>query len=129
MADNKPEAPEVVAQEAKTVGDENMTPREREFEVVSESVQAQVPGKPEDPASTVKVHEVYVTTDTVITDTSDPLAVQIPDAGRGDLNLPIHALDAPTVEEVFASKAAKVEERDGDVPTASDPNPAAHEDE
>lgn len=106
MADDiKPDFPEVVAQEAKTVGDENLSPREVTVEVNKESVPAQVPGKADAPAETVKVHEVVVATDTVITDTSDPLAVQVPDAGRGSLDLPIHSLDAPTPEEQFAASA------------------------
>lgn len=123
--DIKPDLPEVVAQEAKTVGDENLEAREPSVEVNKDSVPAQVSGKPEAPADTVKVHEVFVTTDTVITDTSDPLAVQVPDAGRGTLDLPIHGLDRPTVEQVFAADASEVQEREGDALTAADPNPDA----
>ena len=90
---------------ASTIGDENMEPREPEVEVNSDSVPAQVMGEPAPAVTTVPVHETYVTTDTVITDTSDPLAVQIPDAGRGDASLPIHGLTRPTVEQFFAENA------------------------
>ncbi len=102
-----PELPPIATQEASTIGDENLEVREPEFEVNTESVPAQVMGQPAPAVTTVPVHETYVTTDTVITDTSDPLAVQIPDAGRGSLDLPIHGLSRPTVEQYFAAEAAK----------------------
>jgi hypothetical protein len=105
-----PALPEVSEANPKTVGDDNFSPREPEFEVVKDEVDAQVTGKPEDEATKVKVHEVHVTTDTVITDTSDPLAVQIPDAGRGSLDLPIHELARPTVEQFFAEHASKADD-------------------
>lgn len=97
-----PPVPEVVAQEAKTVGDDQFTPREPTVEVVKEEVDAQVVQPREGDHDKVNVHEVRVETDTVITDPSDPLAVQVPDAGRGSLDLPIHGLDAPTPEQAFA---------------------------
>lgn len=127
MADNniKPEVPAVVAQEAKVVGDDNLQARKPSVEVNKDQVTAQVAQPREGDADKVNVHEVAVATDTVITDPSDPLAVQVPDAGRGSLVLPVHSLDGPTVEKVFASDASKVEERDGDAPKASDPNPDA----
>lgn len=102
--------PQVVAQEAKTVGDDNLTPREPTHEVVSEQVDAQVAQPREADRTKVDVHEVTVVTDTVITDPSDPLAVQVPDAGRGDNSLPIHDLAGPTVEQVFADQADEAEE-------------------
>lgn len=104
-----PALPDVANADEKTTGDD-FAPREPEFHVEKDSVPAQVMGKPEDVPSEVKVHEVYVTTDTVITDTSDPLAVQIPDAGRGTLDLPIHELARPTVEQFFAEHASKADE-------------------
>lgn len=105
-----PALPEVANADEKTVGDDQFVPREPDFTVDKDSVPAQVMGKPEDVPSEVKVHEVHVTTDTVITDTSDPLAVQIPDAGRGTLDLPIHELARPTVEQFFAEHASKADD-------------------
>jgi hypothetical protein len=101
MADTTPPQTEVVAQEAKTVGDDNLKVREPDTQVNAEQVAAQVAQPREGDADKVNVHETSVTTDTVITDTSDPLAVQVPDAGRGSLDLPIHALSGPVVEDVF----------------------------
>lgn len=99
--------PQIAAQEAKTVGDENLSPREPEFEINADEVPAQVMGKPDAPVSVVPVHETFVATDRIITDTSDPLAVQIPDAGRGDASLPAHRLAGPTVEQYFAENASE----------------------
>lgn len=99
-----PTAP-IVSQKAKTVGDENLTPREPTFQVVSEKVSAQVASKPEADRPKVDVHETHVQLDEIITDPSSPLAVQIPDAGRGDSSLPIHLLSGPTPEQVFAAAA------------------------
>lgn len=98
--------PEVTAQEAKTVGDENLPdPREPQVETVQDQVDAQVVQEREGAADKVNVHEVSVTLDEVITDTADPLAVQVPDAGRSPLltsGLPIAGLDAERPEDVFA---------------------------
>lgn len=107
-----------------TVGDEAVNAHVREVDVntVKEDVPAQVVAKPIDASATVPVHEVSVTLDTVITDPSDPLAVQIPDAGRGFLDLPIHALDAPTPEQALADGSAD----EATEPVAADePNPDA----
>lgn len=110
-ADVTQEAPEVVAQEAKTVGDENLPePREPQADVRKEEVAAQVAQPREADRSTVSVHETVVTTDEVITDPASPLAVQVPDAGRGDSSLPIHALAGERVEDVFAREASKSDE-------------------
>jgi hypothetical protein len=76
-----------------------------QVEVVQEDVPAQVTGAPAVPVEVVRVHETHVTTDRVITDPNSPEAVQIPDAGRGALDLPIHALSNPSPEEVFAAQA------------------------
>lgn len=135
MADEKAtqtEAPAVTAQEQKLVGDEAVQAEITEVkpEVVREQVAAQVVQPREGDSDKVNVHETFIRTDTVITDPSDPRAVQIPDAGRGDLSLPIHALDGETVEAVFAREAGSVEERSADEPVpgdASEPNPAASE--
>ncbi len=108
---NTQENPDVVpALPDAPAAEQEFEPRKPTFEVEKDTVPAQVAGKPEDASTEVKVHEVYVTTDTVITDTSDPLAVQIPDAGRGTLDLPIHNLARPTVEEFFAAKASKADD-------------------
>lgn len=98
--------PEVATQQASTIGDENMEPRKPTVDVNQDSVPAQVMGEPAPAVETVPVHETVVATDRVIIDTKDPLAVQIPDAGRGNPALPIHSISGPTVEQVFAKHAA-----------------------
>lgn len=116
MADENttPVLPTVTSQKGATIGDENLPePREADVAVEQRQDKAQVVAKPEPAPSKVEVYEVAVTTDTVITDPSDPLAVQIPDAGRGSLLLPIHQfVGAEHVEDVFA--------RDGQAPEESD---------
>lgn len=102
-----PEAPVITAQEAKTVGDENLTTREPDYVVVQDQVDAQVVQPREGDHDKVNVHEVHVQLDEVITDPASPLAVQVPDAGRGSLDLPIHSLAGQTVEQVFAEKASE----------------------
>ena len=102
-----PSTPAVTAQESKTVGDDALEVRSVEISVTKEEAPAQVVQPREGDSDVVHVHEVYVTTDEIITDPSSPLAVQIPDAGRGSLDLPIHGLDQGTVEEVFARDASK----------------------
>src|SRR4051794_28336502 len=103
MADEQitPEAPAVTAQEAKVVGDDGLSVREATVDVVKEQVPAQVVQPRESDSDVVNVHEVAVAMDEVITDPSSPLAVQVPDAGRGTLDLPIHKLSGQTVEEQF----------------------------
>lgn len=117
MADETPtpKLPRVQSQEGALIGDENLPgPREPDVEVEQRQDRAQVVATPESAPDTVEVFEVAVTTDTVITDPSDPLAVQVPDAGRGSLLLPIHQfVGARTVEEVFAEEAG--ENRDADL--------------
>lgn len=119
MADTPtPKLPGVAAQEGALVGDENL-PEPREVESVVEQRQddAQVVAKAGPPVDKVEVFEVVVTTDEVITDPSSPLAVQIPDAGRGSLNLPIHAfVGARTVEDIFAEDASANEDDSSDEP-------------
>jgi hypothetical protein len=110
-ADVTPAAPQVVSQEASIVGDENLPePREPQADVRKDEVDAQVAQPREPDAAKVSVHEVVVVTDEVITDPSSPLAVQVPDAGRGSLDLPIHALAGETVEAVFAREASNADE-------------------
>lgn len=99
--------PAVTAQEAKVVGDDNLEVREPTANVFQEQVAAQVVQPREGDTDKVNVHEVSVQMDTVITDPSSPLAVQIPDAGRGSLDLPIHGLDAERPEDFFAREASK----------------------
>ncbi len=108
-----PEAPQVVSQEGALVGDENQPdPREPEVYVNKDSVTAQVAPEREAPTDNVPVHEVQVTLDEVILDPSAPEAVQVPDAGRGFLDLPIHALAAGSPEKRF---------EDGTADEATDP--------
>ncbi len=112
MTDIKPELNEVVAQKAKLVGDEAVQEHVHEVkpEVNTEAVAAQVAQPREADNDKVPVHETAIALDRVITDPSDPLAVQVPDAGRGSLDLPIHGLAAPTVEQVFADSASDASE-------------------
>ena len=103
---------EVVAQEAKLVGDAEVHDEKFvvEPEVNTEAVPAQVSPPREEAAAEVPVHETYVQTDEVILDPSDPRAVQVPDAGRGSLDLPIHQLGEGHVEDKFAAEASKADE-------------------
>jgi hypothetical protein len=108
-----PEAPQVISQEGALVGDENQPePREVEVYVNKDAVGAQVAPEREAPAEQVPVHEVQVTLDEVILDPSSPEAVQVPDAGRGFLDLPIHNLAKGTPEQRF---------EDGTADEATDP--------
>jgi hypothetical protein len=108
-----PAAPEVVSQEGALVGDENQPDaREPEVYVNQDSVTAQVAPERQAPADNVPVHEVQVTLDEVILDPSAPEAVQVPDAGRGFLDLPIHALANGSPEKRF---------EDGTADEATDP--------
>lgn len=105
--DITPQVPEVTAQKQKTVGDENLPePREVEVDVNKDRVKTMRVQQREPDAAYAPVHETVVTVDTVITDPSSPLAVQIPDAGRGNLQLPITGLNEGTVEERFAAASS-----------------------
>lgn len=114
MADEKIQVPEpqVTSQKGALVGDEAVqaAAKDVEPEVVSENVSAQVAPKRESDPKQVPVHETVVATDTVITDPSSPEAVQVPDAGRGSTDLPIHQLAEPKPEDVFSSEASKSED-------------------
>lgn len=101
-------APPVAAQESKLVGDEAIASAAAEddnfvADHTDEEADAQVVQDREKDPATVAVKETHVKVDTVITDPSSPLAVQVPDAGRGDASTPIANafLDAKTVEEQF----------------------------
>lgn len=106
MAIEVPQQP-VNAPENALVGEDAEGAREAEVSVVAADVPAQVTGAPSVVAETVAVHEVAVATDKVITDPNSPEAVQVPDAGRGSLDLPIHALAGPRPEDVFAAASSK----------------------
>lgn len=71
--------------------------------VNTEPVVAQVAGEPAPPVEQIPVHEVHVVADKVITDTKDPLAVQVPAGGIGDALTPIGAAfeNAKTPEDIF----------------------------
>jgi hypothetical protein len=116
----KPVLADPVAQEAKLVGDDALEVREVPVDVHTDEVAAQVAQPREADSAVVHVHETSVTLDEVITDPSDPRAVQIPDAGRGSLDLPIHGLSGKTPEQVFADSASdSVEVSDEDRAKAS----------
>ena len=118
MSDIKPDLPGVAAPENALVGDEGVVARDADVEVVREDAKAQVTGPPAKPVETVKVHETYIKVDEFVTDPSAPEAVQVPDAGRGSLDLPIHALSGPTPEQVFSG--ASDEPVEGDDEDSSD---------
>jgi hypothetical protein len=109
MADDKTDLLNPVAvQKNALIGDDNLSNYEPEAEQVNEDVDAQVTGPAAEAVDKVKVSETYMALDEVITDASDPRAVQIPDAGRGSLDLPIHQLArAGTPEQQFAEAAAE----------------------
>lgn len=88
------------------VGDENLPAHEPEVQQINESVPAQIMQDKVQVVDTVKVTETHVALDQVITDPSSPLAVQVPDAGRGFLDLPIHRLAVGNPEAQFAAAAA-----------------------
>lgn len=105
--DIAPAAPDVVSQDGALIGDENQPePREPRVTVNEGTDTAQVAPERQAPADTVPVHEVSVTLDEVILDPSAPEAVQVPDAGRGFLDLPIHNLANGTAEQRFEDGTA-----------------------
>jgi hypothetical protein len=113
---------DVIAQEQKLVGDENLPdPVKIEPTVVDEQVDAQVAQPREADAAKVQVDEVHVQVDEVITDPSDPRAVQVPDAGRGNASTPIAEAyrNGKTVEEVFNAEASSPDEPAADEEPAS----------
>jgi len=114
--DLKPVLPTVVSQEGALVGDENLPgPEDQNVEVEQRQDDAQVPGTPQKPVDKVEVFEVVVETDKPILDPSSPLAVQVPDAGRGSLLLPIHQhINSRRVDDIFAEEAGEHEEPTSD---------------
>lgn len=115
---------DVVAQKSKLVGDENQPdPVAVDPTVTDEKVAAQVAPAREKDAAKVSVDEVVVHTDEVITDPSDPKAVQVPDAGRGDASTPIANAyrDGKRVEDVFAAEASEADEDESDEAPAESP--------
>lgn len=98
----------IAAPENATIGDENLTPIEHDVVTVDETVPAQTTGPAAVEVDTVRVTETHLALDEVITDPHSPLAVQIPDAGRGPLTLPIHQLAAVgKPEDQFREAAAE----------------------
>ncbi len=80
----------IAAPENATIGDDNLDVIQHEVINIDEEVAAQTTGKPAVEVETVRATETHLALDEVITDPHSPLAVQIPDAGRGPLDLPIH---------------------------------------
>lgn len=83
-----------------------------EANVNTDAVPAQVTGPAAEPVREVAVHETRVVTDKVITDPSDPLAVQVPPEGKGNALTPIGRTfeeGSKTPEEVFAESADEPE--------------------
>lgn len=112
MADNDitPALPDKVAGPKKAlVGDEAVQAEVHTVEpevTVDKSTQKYAPEATQQ--AVYPVHEVSIALDTVITDPTDPRAVQVPDAGRTpDTGLPIHALANGTPEDQFAADADK----------------------
>lgn len=69
----------------------------------TESVTAQVMGKPQEPQTEVPVRETSVTVDEVILDPNSDLAVQIPEEAKVDDSLPIEGLvEGKTPEQQFS---------------------------
>jgi hypothetical protein len=76
----------------------------------TDPVPAQVTGAAPEPVREVAVHETRVHTDRVITDPNDPLAVQVPEAGRGNALTPIAQTYADNPETPEAAIARKERE-------------------
>lgn len=86
---------------------------EPEVSVDDEAVDAQVKGPDQEPSTTTTVHETRVSVDKVITDPSDPLAVQVPPEGRGNALTPIaEAWGVETPETPEQALARKADESD-----------------
>jgi hypothetical protein len=103
------------------VGDENAPDAgEYQVEVVQEDARAYNMRDEDRSVDTVPVNEVYVQTDVV--DLDGPVVV--PDAGRGSLDLPAHALLDGSVEDKFAAGENDEEDRAlvGTSPEENDPS-------
>lgn len=73
-----------------------------EVTVTSGEAKAQVQGPAHAPKTTVPVHEVHVRADRVITDTSDPLAVQMGEKVSALTPIAKDHVDGRKPEDVFA---------------------------
>lgn len=123
MAENQ-NPNDIVSQDGALIGDEAVAgaAHKVEPEVNDTTVDAQVAPERQAAADKVSVREVSVQMDRAVLDPSSPEAVQIPDAGRGSLDLPIHRLNAQTVEDVFRGDS-------GDSQPEPAPAPAPRSDE
>ena len=111
----------VIAQKSKQVGDENTADVvDVSVDTTDKAVPAQVATEREKDAAKVNVSETVVATDEVITDPSDPRAVQVPDAGRGDATTPIANAyrEGERPEDVFAREAAEADEPEEEAPAS-----------
>jgi len=72
-----------------------------------EEVAVPQPGLPVTHPETTPVDVTYVTLDEVITDPTADNAVQVPDEGKGFLDLPIHRLDTKSPEQQLADGDAR----------------------
>jgi hypothetical protein len=99
-------SPDGASTDAQTAVSADQTPVT--VNVTAGSAPAQVQGPVPASQGTVEVHETHVRADRVITDTSDPLAVQVPPAGVGDALTPIGRAyqDPRTPEDVFLAENA-----------------------
>jgi hypothetical protein len=122
--DGFPKLTDPSAAENALVGDDEVygARYEPEPEVVQEDVQAQLPAEPAKPAETVPVNEFYLQMDQVVLDPSSPEAVQIPDAGRGELYDANSIYSAGGVEDRFGSDEGPTDSvvEAGDGPVSSD---------
>lgn len=115
-----PVAPVAVAKNAR-VGDENQRePRKVEAEIVSEDQKLPVVDREVVFPDTTPVHETYVQLDVVDVEAG----VDIPDAGRGFLDLPIHQLVQKSPEERIAAGENDEEARSLPGITAAENDPA-----
>lgn len=101
------QAPVAVPEASKTA---ETPPNPVEVTTDTDPVPAQVTGPAPEPVREVVVHETRVRADRVITDASDPLAVQVPEAGRGNALTPIAQTYADNPEAPEESIARKERE-------------------
>lgn len=109
-------APEVTPSVASDTPTEDNTVTEGTATVTvnTDPVAAQVPGPAAQVQTTIPVHEVSVTTDRVITDTSSPLAVQVPETTGKEALTPIAKAyaDGQTASEKIADQEAAEKKAD-----------------
>lgn len=106
-----------------------------QVEKVREDVDAQVAPPREPDADKVTDRRTNISTDVVVTDPSDPLAVIVPPEGSGSLDLPAERLLAPTPEQVFADESEEdynatsiTEDRSDEAPQVNTSDPAESSD-